>query len=202
MDKPFSEACERNRIPILKVLKDVISSRDTRLLEVGSGTGQHAVYFAPHFPHLIWVTSDQRENLPGIRSWLDESGAPNLIGPGIFKVGEDAFPNGVFDVVFTANTFHIMSWDECRQLMRDLGRHLPPGARFLVYGPFNYQGRFTSESNEAFDRSLRASAPHMGIRDFEAVAQALAENGLGLVRDYDLPANNRLLVFKKNELVQ
>ncbi len=202
MDKPFSEACERNRIPILKVLKDVITSTDTRLLEVGSGTGQHAVYFAPHFPHLIWVTSDQRENHPGIRSWLDESGAPNLIGPGIFKVGEDNFPNGVFDVVFTANTFHIMSWEECRLLMRDLGRHLRPGARFLTYGPFNYQGNFTSDGNRTFDRSLRETAPHMGLRNFEDVTLGLSENGLGLVRDYEMPSNNRLLVFKKNELVQ
>jgi SAM-dependent methyltransferase len=202
MDKPFSQACERNRIPILKVLKDVVEPTDTRLLEVGSGTGQHAVYFAPHFPHLIWVTSDQRENLPGIRSWLDESGAPNLIGPGIFKVGVDAFPNGVFDVVFTANTFHIMSWDECKILMRDLGKHLRPGARFLVYGPFNYRGAFTSDSNRDFDRSLRERGAHQGIRDFEAVCEYLAENGLALLRDYEMPANNQLLVFRKNELVQ
>jgi SAM-dependent methyltransferase len=202
MEKPFSEASERNRIPILKVMKEVITSQDRKLLEVGSGTGQHAVYLAPHFPHMIWVTSDLKENHPGINMWLDESGAPNIIGPGIFKVGENEFPNGEFDVVFTSNTFHIMHWSECVLLMEMLGKNLHEGSKFLVYGPFNYNKKFTSPSNEEFDKSLKAKDPMMGIRNVEDVIQGMMKNGFTLSKDHEMPANNRLLVFQKSEMVQ
>lgn len=202
MEKPFSAACERNRIPILKAMKEVISLDAQRLLEIGSGTGQHAVYLAPHFPHMIWVTSDIKENHQGIQMWLDESGAPNIIGPGIFKVGEDDFPNGDFDVVFTANTFHIMGWAECLELMDLLGSNLRAGAMLLIYGPFNYHGKFTSQSNAEFDESLKSRHPSMGIRDFEEVNACLNQNGFTLLKDYEMPANNRFLVFRKEERVQ
>lgn len=202
MDKPFSAAAERNRVYILKVMKEVITSSDRKLLEVGSGTGQHSVYLAPHFPHMIWVTSDVKENHPGIKMWLDESGAPNIIGPGVFQVGVNDFPNGDFDVVFSANTFHIMKWEECKILMDLLGRNLHAGAKCFFYGPFNYKGSFTSESNREFDKSLKASAPHMGIKNFEDVELCMAKNGFSLLKDYDMPANNRLLVFIKSEMVQ
>ncbi len=200
MTKPFSPACERNRIPILKVMKDLITSNDSRLLEVGSGTGQHAVYLAPHFPHMIWVTSDVKENHYGIQLWLEESGAPNIIGPGEYQVGEDNFPNGNFDVVFTANTFHIMPWYLCEELMDQFGKNLNAGAKVLIYGPFNYNGKFTSPSNEEFDDSLRQRDPLMGIRDFEEVARYMEKRAFGLLKDYEMPANNRLLVFEKKLL--
>lgn len=200
MTKPFSPACERNRIPILKVMKDLITSNDTRLLEVGSGTGQHAVYLAPHFPHMIWVTSDVKENHYGIQLWLEESGAPNIIGPGEYQVGEDNFPNGNFDVVFTANTFHIMPWYLCEELMDQFGKNLNAGAKVIIYGPFNYNGKYTSPSNEEFDLSLRQRDPLMGIRDFEEVARYMEKRAFGLLKDYEMPANNRLLVFEKKLL--
>jgi cyclopropane fatty-acyl-phospholipid synthase-like methyltransferase len=202
MSKPFSLACERNRIPILKVMQDLITSQDQRLLEVGSGTGQHAVYLAPHFPQMIWVTSDVKANHYGIQLWLEESGAPNIIGPGKFEVGVDEFPNGNFDVVFTANTFHIMHWYQCEELMDMLGKNLRTDAKVLIYGPFNYNGKFTSASNEEFDQSLQKLDPLMGIRDFEEVVRYMNKRALGLVKDHEMPANNRLLVFKKLELVQ
>ena len=198
--KPFSQACERNRIPILKVMQGLITSDDQRLLEVGSGTGQHAVYLAPHFPHMIWVTSDVKENHEGIKMWLAESGAPNIIGPGEFQVGEDKFPNGNFDVVFTANTFHIMTWYQCEELMDMLGKNLVAGAKVLIYGPFNYNGKFTSPSNEEFDESLRKRDPLMGIRDFEEVVRYMEKRAFGLLQDNEMPANNRLLVFEKKLL--
>lgn len=200
MTKPFSPACERNRIPILKVMQDLITSSDSRLLEIGSGTGQHAVYLAPHFPHMIWVTSDVKENHYGIQLWLAESGAPNIIGPGVFKVGEDQFPNGHFDVVFTANTFHIMPWFLCEELMDQLGKNLDAGAKVLIYGPFNYNGKFTSDSNREFDESLRQRDPLMGIRDFEEVVRYMEKRAFGLLKDNEMPANNRLLVFEKKLL--
>lgn len=198
--KPFSQACERNRIPILKVMQGLITSHDQRLLEVGSGTGQHAVYLAPHFPHMIWVTSDVKENHEGIKMWLAESGAPNIIGPGEFQVGEDKFPNGNFDVVFTANTFHIMTWYQCEELMDMLGKNLVAGAKVLIYGPFNYNGKFTSPSNEEFDESLRKRDPLMGIRDFEEVVRYMEKRAFALLKDNEMPANNRLLVFEKKLL--
>jgi len=198
--KPFSQACERNRIPILKVMQEFITSNDQRLLEVGSGTGQHAVYLAPHFPHMIWVTSDVKENHEGIKMWLSESGAPNIIGPGVFQVGEDNFPNGNFDVVFTANTFHIMHWYQCEELMDMLGKNLSAGAKVLIYGPFNYNGKYTSDSNREFDESLSKRDPLMGIRDFEEVVRYMEKRAFALLKDNEMPANNRLLVFEKKLL--
>jgi cyclopropane fatty-acyl-phospholipid synthase-like methyltransferase len=202
MEKPFSEACERNRLHILNVMQNLITSDDRKLLEIGSGTGQHAVYLAPHFPHMIWVTSDVKANHAGIKMWLDESGAPNIIGPGEFQVGKDEFPEGDFDVVFTANTFHIMHWKECKTLMKLLGRNLHEGAQVLIYGPFNYNGTFTSPSNEAFDKTLKARDPLMGIRNFEDVVNNMRKNGFSLSKDHEMPANNRLLVFLRVELIQ
>ena len=202
MDKPFSEACERNRVHILKVMKEVITSDDRRLLEIGSGTGQHAVYLAPHFPHMIWVTSDVKANHRGIQDWLDESGAPNIVGPGEFQIGKDDFPNGHFDVVFTSNTLHIMHWKECKTLMKMLGRNLREGSQLLIYGPLNYDGKFTSPSNEQFDQSLKAQDPLMGIINFEDVVNNMKKNGFSLSKDHEMPANNRLLVFMRVELVQ
>lgn len=200
MSKPFSPACERNRIPILKVMQEIVTSNDQRLLEVGSGTGQHAVYLAPHFPHMIWVTSDVKENHYGIQLWLEESGAPNIIGPGEFQVGEDSFPNGNFDIVFTANTFHIMHWYQCEELMDMLGKNLSAGAKVLIYGPFKYNGKFTSPSNEEFDASLKQRDPLMGIRDFEEVVRYMEKRAFALLKDNEMPANNRLLVFEKKLL--
>lgn len=202
MDKPFSPACERNREPILKVLKEIVTPEDRKLLEIGSGTGQHAVYLAPHFPHMIWVTSDMKEKHTGIKMWLEESGAPNIIGPGAFEVGKDEFPRGNFDIVFTANTFHIMHWKECKTLMKLLGRNLSEGAQVLIYGPFNEGGNFSSPSNAEFDQWLKSQDPLMGIRNIEDIVSNMKKNGFHLSRSYEMPANNRILLFLKVDFVQ
>src|SRR5690348_12785666 len=165
--KPFSDACERNRGPILEVLRDHFADR-RHVLEIGSGTGQHAVHFAAALPGLTWQTSDLGPSLPGIRSWLEECALPNLPEPIALDV-TGSWPEARFDAVFTANTLHIMSWTDVRALFAALPKVLTADAVLAVYGPFNYQGRFTSPSNASFDEWLKRRSPYSGIRDFEAV---------------------------------
>jgi cyclopropane fatty-acyl-phospholipid synthase-like methyltransferase len=193
--KPFSDACERNRDPIFAALRSHFSDRE-RVLEIGSGTGQHAIYFAAKMPSLIWQSSDRAENLPGVRAWLDDAALPNTPPPIDLDVNDD-WPTPRFDGIFSANTLHIMSWSEVELLFRKLASISTPDAKLAIYGPFNYDGQFTSESNAAFDRSLKSRGAQMGIRDFEAV-NALASNAqFALIDDVSMPANNRLLVWQR-----
>ncbi len=193
--KPDSPSCARNREPILAVLRDCFADR-RHVLEIGSGTGQHAVFFAAALPDLIWQTSEQRENMPGIQAWLDDAELPNTPPPIELPV-DGAWPVQRFDAIFSSNTLHIMSWREVERLFASLPEVLAENAKLAVYGPFNYGGKFTSESNAAFDGWLKAQGAHQGIRDFEAV-DALAEKaGLKLAGDHAMPSNNRLLVWSR-----
>ncbi len=201
MNKPFSAACERNRDPILKVLEQVITPKDLRLLEIGAGTGQHAVYLAPHFPWMEWHPTDVGANLAGISLWVGEARLFNLQKPVRLDVSVDDFPKLKFDVVFTANTFHIMSWKDCKSCMKTMGKRLREGSRAIIYGPFKYNGEFTSESNAAFDMSLKENNPVSGIRAFEDVNNAMTKNGFVLMNDYEMPANNRMLVYRRLQFV-
>lgn len=198
MDKPYSAACERNQQPIDTVLRKFIDTEQRHLLEVGSGTGQHAVYMAPHFPDLTWVTSDLVTNHPGIRAWLDEANLPNISGPIAFEVGKDDFPAGDFNIVYTANTFHIMSLSHVCLLIKLCGTHLKKGSLFIVYGPFKYQGNYTSNSNADFDKYLLSRDPSSAIRDFEVIRDNFSQQGFILLDDVDMPANNQLLIFQKS----
>jgi Protein of unknown function (DUF938) len=193
--KPYAPACDRNREPILGVLRRWLAHR-LSVLEIGSGTGQHAVAFAAELPHLEWQTSDVAENLPGIRMWLAEARLPNLPPPLELDVSA-RWPTGRYDAAFSANTLHIMSWDEVRKLFAGLGQALAEDATLAIYGPFNYGGRFTSDSNAAFDRSLKERSADMGIRDFEAVDALARSAGLHLVEDCAMPANNRTLMWRR-----
>lgn len=196
MSKMYSAACERNREPILAVLRDVLANaRD--VLEIGSGTGQHAVYFGAHLPHLVWQTSDLPENHASILAWLDEERPPNVLRPLHLDVGSNAWPTGPFDAVFSANTCHIMAWSHVEAMFAGAGRVLKQGGLLCIYGPFNYNGNFTSESNAVFNMSLKAQGGHMGIRDFEAVDRLAGEQGMVLEADHAMPANNRLLVWRR-----
>ena len=195
MEKPYAPACDRNRDPILDVLREHFADR-RRVLEIGSGTGQHAVYFARALPHLAWQASDRAANLPGIRMWLDEARLSNTPPPIELDV-EGRWPVEAFDAVFTANTLHIMGWDDVQRLFDALPRVTAAGALVAIYGPFNYAGRFTSDSNAAFDARLRADDPRQGIRNFEDVHALARAAGLTLVEDRAMPANNRTLVFRK-----
>jgi cyclopropane fatty-acyl-phospholipid synthase-like methyltransferase len=195
LEKPSAPSCERNREPILAVLREHFADR-RRVLEIGSGTGQHAVYFAAAMPWLSWQCSDRAEHLPGIRLWLDEAALPNTPAPLELDVG-GAWPAHRYDAVFSANTLHIMSWSEVETLFARLPEVAADDAVFVVYGPFNDEGRFTSDSNAAFDRWLKERGAHMGIRDVEAV-RALAERaGFRGVADVAMPANNRCLVWRR-----
>ena len=194
-EKPHAPACERNREPILAVLREHFADRK-KVLEIGSGTGQHAVHFAAALPHLIWQTSDVAEHLPGIRMWLDEASLPNTPAPVEIDVN-GPWPAGEFDAVFSANTLHIMGWDEVQHLFASLPPLLSGGARLAIYGPFNYQDRFTSASNAAFDAQLRERNPKRGIRDFEAVDALAQAAGLQLRDDHAMPANNRCIVWQR-----
>lgn len=195
--KPHSPACERNRQPIEKVLRQEIPATASGVLwEIGSGSGQHAIYFAPVFPHLKWIASDQPSYHEGIQLWFAEFPQVNVTGPVAYTVGESNPPVQYADYVFTANTFHIMAWSLVQQCIADVASVTKKGAKFFVYGPFNYEGKFTSKSNEQFHESLQEMFPGTGgIRDFEAVQAELQNNSFALSQDHAMPANNRLLVF-------
>ncbi|MFN3716430.1 MAG: DUF938 domain-containing protein [Thiobacillus sp.] len=194
MDKPWSESCEQNRDPILAVLREVFADR-RYVLEIGSGTGQHAVYFGAELRHLAWQTGDVPLAHSGIRQWLEEAALPNVLPPIALDVNQTNWHNGRYDAVFSANTLHIMSWAEVERCFDGIAAVLEPGGVLAVYGPFNYNGRFTSESNARFDVWLKSRNPASGVRDFEAVNALARARGLKLDRDVSMPANNRTLVW-------
>jgi SAM-dependent methyltransferase len=197
LSKPFSEACERNRGPILAVLERIFADR-TRVLEIGSGTGQHAAYFAQGLAHLVWQPSDVAEHLAGIGLWVAEASAPNLRMPLELDV-DRPWPGIAADAVFSANTCHILSWAQVERMFEGVGRLLPAGGVLALYGPFNYGGRHTSPSNARFDAMLRERDPQSGLRDIEALLALGEREYLEKDEDVAMPANNRLLVFRRAE---
>jgi SAM-dependent methyltransferase len=193
--KPCAPATERNRGAIEPVLRQYFADR-RKVLEIGSGTGQHAVHFANVFPHLVWQTSDRAENLAGISAWLLEARLPNTPAALHLDVG-GVWPAARFDAAFSANTLHIMSWREVELMFSGLHQVLADDAILVIYGPFNYDGKFTSESNRDFDQALRADAAHRGIRDHAAVNALAKSIGLQPIADLAMPANNRCLVWQR-----
>lgn len=193
--KPYSEACERNKGPILEVLREAFVDR-RKVLEVGSGTGQHALHFAQSLPHLIWQPSDVPGNLPGLLAQFQGVDVPNLCAPIVLDLDDDWAALGC-DALFSANTLHIVSWPQVGRFFLHAGAQLRPGDVLVAYGPFNYGGRFTSDSNAAFDAMLRRRDPRSGIRDFEAVDALAQAQGFTLVDDWAMPANNRTLVWRR-----
>ena len=194
--KPFAESCEENKAPILNVLKEVFAN-SSRVLEIGSGTGQHAVYFAQHLPYLTWLTSDVPANQPGIHAWLAEADLPNTRPPINLDVSHFPWPVPSVDAVFSANTLHIMSWQHVEDFFRGVGQVLARGGPCAVYGPFNYQNEFTCISNRRFDGWLKQRDPQSGIRNFEDLDQLAMTTGMELLSDYEMPVNNRILVWVK-----
>ena len=193
--KPFAPSCERNQGPILEVLQRHLGTT-RRVLEIGSGTGQHAVHFAAAMPWLAWQCSDRADNLPGIAAWRDEAALANT-PPAIELDVDGPWPGNRFDAVFTANSLHIMGWPQVEAFFAGVGKVLQEDGLLIVYGPFNYGGEFTSDSNRAFDQWLKDRDPASGIRDFEAVDALARAIGLALVEDNAMPANNRALVWQK-----
>ncbi|MGO9934057.1 MAG: DUF938 domain-containing protein [Steroidobacteraceae bacterium] len=194
---PSSQACERNKGPILEVLRIAFADRSA-VLEIGSGTGQHAVHFAAHLTHLTWHPTEQLAYLPDLGRRVKLEGARNLRPPTLLDVNQTVWPLRSVDAVFTANTLHIMSWSEVLAMYQGLGAILSAGGVMCVYGPFRYAGQYTSDSNRDFDRMLQERDPLSGLRDVQALTALAAQYGLRLRTDHDLPANNRLLEFVRD----
>jgi len=197
INKPYSESCEQNREPIFDVIEPLLQDCSS-LLEVGSGTGQHAVYFAEKLPHITWHTSDQAEYIPGINAWLEDAALSNTRAPIELNVTTSTWPTLHTDAVFSANTCHIMHWADVESLFTGIGELLKPDGKFILYGPFNYDGRYTSESDARFDQWLQSRDPMSGVRDFESVDRLAEDAGLTLQQDYAMPANNRILYWLKS----
>ena len=196
LNKPYSESCDQNKQPILKVLSEVFSSVKN-VLEIGSGTGQHAVCFAKEMPWLKWHTSDCKPYLQGINMWLADARLDNIVMPFELDVTLSKWPSINIDAVFTANTLHIMSLIDAHNFIIGVAKLLPEKGRLAIYGPFNYNGSYTSDSNARFDQWLKDRNALSCIKDFEQVVLWANENGIRLVADYEMPANNRILHFEK-----
>ena len=194
--KLFSESSEQNKRPIFEVLKNAFAEAES-VLEIGSGSGQHAIYFAEKLPHLTWLASDQAEYQSGIQEWLDDSALTNVRGPLLLDVNQSDWLDQSVDAVFSANTVHIMGWTSVENMFAGIGRTLNAGGVFCLYGPFNYNGKFSSESNARFDVWLKQRDPVSGVRDFEDLQIIAGKAGLSFVEDVEMPANNRILVWKK-----
>ena len=197
-EKAYSEACERNKDPILDVLRVAFADR-SKVLEIGSGTGQHAAHFAGNLPRLLWQPSDRPENIAGIEAWRSDVATPNLLAPIGLDIDDSTWPDVCADAVFTANTLHIVSWPQVQRLFERVGALLPEAGVLVVYGPFNYGGVHTAQSNARFDAMLRQRDRLSGIRDFEKVDELARQNGMTLVKDYAMPANNRTVVWRKTK---
>ena len=191
---PFSDACERNKEPILSVLRGAFAGC-THVLEIGSGTGQHAVHFAQALPKVVWQPSETAEGMPGLRKRIFAEGPKNLRAPVLLDVTETPWDVRKVDGVFTANTLHIMHWPQVEAFFANLPAVAKPGTVLAIYGPFRYGGQYTSESNAAFDEMLHARDRDSGIRDFEAVDALARAAGFRFVADHRMPANNQTLVW-------
>jgi cyclopropane fatty-acyl-phospholipid synthase-like methyltransferase len=197
MELPYSEACERNREPILAVLLDAFAGC-REVLEIGSGTGQHAVYFGRQLPHLRWQTSDLLANLPALAARLAAEGAGRFPPPLALDVHDDPWSTSRVDGIFSANTLHIIARPAVEAFFRGTGQLLVPGGTLVVYGPFRYRGSYTSASNQTFDEWLHQRDPESGIRDFEWVNELASVRGLRLIEDRQMPANNQALVWRRD----
>lgn len=196
MNLPWSESCEQNKQVILQAISPYLSGA---VLEIGSGTGQHAVFFASQRPDIIWQTSDVEEHLPGISGWVAQSKLNNLPAPISLDVSAD-WPAHKYDLIYSANCFHIMGETEVEQSFRGIANCLKTDGILIAYGPFNYNNQYTSESNRRFDQWLKERNAQSAIRDFEWISALASENGLELLEDIEMPANNRTLIWKNRTL--
>lgn len=194
--KPYSESCIENREPIFSVIQPLLADCSS-VLEIGSGTGQHAVYFADRLPHLVWHTSDCIEHHTGINMWLEHARLDNTRGPAELNVSSSTWPQQEFDAVFSANTVHIMHWPDVEAMFAGVGSSLSSGGRFLLYGPFNFGRQYTSESNARFDQYLKSRDPDSGIRNYEDLEKLAKQAGMVLKNNYEMPVNNRILYWEK-----
>ena len=194
----FSSAAERNQRPILDQLQVLLPQKGT-VLEIGSGTGQHTVFFSQNLPGLLWQPSDREMNLAGLEAFFSAEGNDRILPVLKLDVTCDPWPGCSYQAAYSANTAHIMPWDAVVAMFAGVSAHLAPGARFCLYGPFNIDNCFTSESNAQFDARLRSEDPHMGIRDMAAVESLAKLHQMHLEHQLAMPANNFILVFRKTQ---
>jgi cyclopropane fatty-acyl-phospholipid synthase-like methyltransferase len=197
MDLAFSQACENNKVAILSRLKKAFKDTDN-VLEIGSGTGQHAQFFAENLAHVTWQPSDLLINHPSITYRKETSSSVNLLAPIVVDLNLPWELSSLVGGIFTANTLHIVSWALVKRFFASVGKNLTRGGFLCIYGPFNYQGKYTSESNADFDLWLKDRDEHSAIRDFECIESLASSVGLSLIEDSPMPANNRLLTFVMN----
>jgi cyclopropane fatty-acyl-phospholipid synthase-like methyltransferase len=197
MDKPFSQACVNNQAIICGILERVLTDKNN-VLEIGSGTGQHGVFFAEKIPHLSWQMSDREQNHGGIKQWMSDQPASNLLPPIALDVLSDHWPTTHYDAIYSANTAHIMPWDAVVAMFTGIGKGLLSGGVFCLYGPMKYLGVLDAKSNIQFDDWLRQQFPHQGIREFHDINSLAIAAGLVLREDNSMPANNRLIVWQKS----
>lgn len=195
MTKPFSQACENNKQPILNKIQPLLTQY-TNILEIGSGTGQHAIHFSQAMPHLNWQTSDLPINHAGINQWINESDVPNVKKPIVIDLYQP-WPITNVEVIYTANTLHIINFELVGLFFKAVNKHLLSNGILCIYGPFKYNGQFTSPSNADFDLWLKERDLGSGIRNIEDILTLATKASLNLINDYEMPANNRLLIFKK-----
>ncbi|AGA34445.1 protein of unknown function DUF938 [Thioalkalivibrio nitratireducens DSM 14787] len=198
MQRPFAESAEQNKDPILAVLREWFRAPGS-VLEIGSGTGQHAVHFAAALPHLEWQASDVAAHAAGIEAWRVSAGLPNLRPVRVLDVATGPWPDEVFDYAYTANTAHIMHWPEVLAMLAGVGQVLRGGGLFAMYGPFAISGRHTAASNAGFDAALRRSNPGMGVRDLDQLHEAARDCALELVDRIVMPVNNLTLIWRRRD---
>ena len=193
---PYSSAAERNRQPILDQLQHLLPQQGT-VLEIGSGTGQHAVYFSHNLPHLMWQPSDMGANIPSLEAQFSADNSQHMLPLLKLDVVNDPWPGCSYEAIYSANTAHIMSWDVVVAMFAGVAAHLVTNGRFILYGPFNIDNQFTSEGNEQFDARLRSDDPGRGIRDMAAIENLANLYEMPLQQQISMPANNFILVFDK-----
>ena len=197
MDKYHAESTKMNRNPILEILKKEIKG-SKKILEIGSGTGQHAVYFSKKLPQILWQTSDRSINHESINYWIKRYNLKNLLHPLDIEIGvNEKNINDIFDCVFSSNTSHIMSLENVKRLFALVGKVLNKNGKFFLYGPFKINLEFTTRSNEDFHQKLKAENKLMGLRDIEELDKYAIENNMQNHAFYEMPANNYLSIWKK-----
>lgn len=193
--KPFYKAAQENQAAIAKILQIEFEHANT-ILEIGSGTGQHAVYFCQQLPHLTWQPSDLKQYLPGIKAWIDDAKLKNIQPPIELDVCQ-TWPKATFDGAFAANVAHIMHWPAIEAMFAGISQSLNKAGIFCIYGPFNENGVYTSESNRTFDTYLQSRDPDSRIRDKQDLNELAIKHSLKFHKDWPMPANNKILSWTK-----
>ena len=195
MKLPTSVSCQKNRDPIVKELARIFK-KTSKVLEIGSGTGQHAVWFAPRLPWLDWQPSDLENHQDDINKWLRSYPAPNLRKPIVLDVGS-VWPKTCYDAIFSANTSHILSWENVEYMITGAASMLPKNGIFCLYGPFKIRDMDMAPGNAAFDKKLKVSSPKRGLRHVEMIDKIATSSGLQMTENVSMPENNRILSWIK-----